>query len=197
MGTPLPRDRFSTQRERTQWRTIHPREAGFLSLQFRKCPSCKQIRVSIRKLENRVVVVCKNCFLEYVFTKYPAFEDIDYYNKMLDIFRQDCRDGRVAPVAAASPEKIVGECPLCAKGSLALVQTMSGKRIVKCSNTECHSTFLLPQKGDFEPAKETCEKCGWPLLYWEFRTYGGRFTLFCFNWNCGHRYEWKGYEKRE
>jgi transcription elongation factor Elf1 len=197
MGLALPRDRFKAQKGRTQWRSIHTHEADFLNLPFRKCPSCKQIRVSVKELENRVVVLCKNCFLEYVFTKYPAFEDIDYYNKMLDAFREDCRDGRVAPAVVAPPEKIVGECPLCEGGSLFLAQSWRGKRFIKCSNGKCNSFFSLPQKGDFEPARETCEKCGWPLLYWEFRSYGGAFALFCFNRNCGYRSEWKRYRRKK
>lgn len=196
---PLPRDRFKTWRERAQWRTYGPRKPSFSYQGFRKCPSCKQPRVSIKKLETKVVVLCNNCFLEYVFVKYPVFEDVDYYNKMRDTFREDVRNGKVIPTAVASPKKIVGRCPLCNLGSVAIIERHARgrirKRFLKCGNSKCQRIFLLPYKGDFEPAHETCPKCGWPALFWEFRTWTGGFALYCFNIDCRYRSKWKRYAK--
>jgi len=188
----MPKDGF--KRERAQWQrhTIESaRDLEFLTSPFRKCPSCKQEKMSIKKLETKVVVHCVNCFLEYVFTRFPAFEDIDYYNKTLDQFRQDVKNGRTSPAAIAPPEKTAGKCPTCNDGQLAIVRLGEGRHFVKCSNSKCHAAFSLPYKGDFEPAKEACKKCGWPLLFWVFRSRA--FALFCFNPNCGFRSEWRRY----
>jgi len=191
----LPKDSFRRERARSQWESTG-RKDRYLSIPFRKCPSCKQTMVQVKKFESKVVVSCKNCFLRYDFTKFPAFEEIDYYNKMLDVFREEVREGRVSPVAIESPEKEVGSCPLCNSGNLAIIERYSlGNRFVKCSNTKCRATFSLPYKGFFEPAKEACPKCGWPLLYWEFRSTGA-FALFCFNPNCGFRSKWRGFQRK-
>lgn len=61
----------------------------FLTKPFRKCPSCKQDAVETSIMPQKVIVQCKKCPLKYEFNRYPAFEEIDYYNKMLDIFRKE------------------------------------------------------------------------------------------------------------
>ena len=192
----MPADRFKSQKERVQRRTIDgTRPRDFFPLQFRWCPSCKQANVTVRKLETKVVVLCKKCFLEYVFTKYPAFEDIDYYNKMLDTFRQDARDGKLNSATFAPLEKGVIRCPLCNLGTFEIIQWRKRQRFIKCSNSSCQARYSLPFDGVFKRTNETCKRCGWPLLFWEFN---GRFALYCFNPDCKYRsgWTWKHYKQK-
>jgi transcription elongation factor Elf1 len=62
-----------------------------LSKELRKCPSCKLFMIETRLYGSKISVQCKNCFLTYNYTNYPAFIEIDYYYKMREAFSQDVK----------------------------------------------------------------------------------------------------------
>jgi len=81
-------------------------------------------------------------------------------------------------------EKIIGECPVCKKGSLRILYNKKAKRyFVACSAyPECKTTFTLPPNSLIKPANKKCETCGFPKLL-AIRK-GKRPWEFCFNPKC-------------
>lgn len=53
------------------------------------CPKCKmdKLRIQIHKERKEVLGIC-SCGLEYPLKYIPAFEAIDYYNKLIDQFNK-------------------------------------------------------------------------------------------------------------
>ena len=51
------------------------------------CPKCKmnKLRIQVSKERKEVTAIC-SCGLEYQLNYVPAFESIDYYNKLIDQF---------------------------------------------------------------------------------------------------------------
>lgn len=49
------------------------------------CPKCKmnKLRIQVNKKRKEVVAIC-SCGVEYPLKYIPAFEAIDYYNKLMD-----------------------------------------------------------------------------------------------------------------
>lgn len=59
---------------------------------------------------------------------------------------------------------LLGTCAECG-GDLTIRHSKRGKRFVGCSSyPKCNNSFPLPQKGLILPTKETCEKCGSPIV---------------------------------
>ncbi|MCK4456818.1 MAG: DNA topoisomerase I [Thermoplasmata archaeon] len=59
---------------------------------------------------------------------------------------------------------LLGTCSKCG-GDLTIRYSKRGKRFVGCSGyPKCNNSFPLPQKGYIQPTKETCEKCGSPII---------------------------------
>lgn len=188
----MPRDYYA--RERSWSHTNENQSHGINPCDsLRKCPSCQEYMVLVKTISSKVSVYCKNCFLKYNFTKFPAYEEIDYYYKMLKCFREDVKDGLLEMPEAPSG-KIVGPCPICDIGKIYLVsvQYYQKRTIIKCNNPNCNAKFYLPKKGSFRQVneKKTCKKCGWPLLIWEFKSTGSQCYL-CFNRECYWRSSWK------
>lgn len=54
------------------------------------CPKCKmnKLRIKVDKGRKEVVAIC-DCGLEYLLKYVPAFESIDYYNRLIDRFNKD------------------------------------------------------------------------------------------------------------
>lgn len=52
------------------------------------CPKCKmkKLRIQVNKERKEIIAICGNCGLEYQLNYVPAFESIDYYNKLIDQF---------------------------------------------------------------------------------------------------------------
>lgn len=161
-----------------------------ISKELRKCPSCKLFRIETRLDGSKIFVQCKNCLLKYNFIKYPAFIEIDYYYKMREAFSQDVKDGVVTPPITASSGRVVGSCPKCKVGSLAIDIDYNRRVGIKCEKTDCSAKFVLPKKGYFQGAGTICSTCGWPLLTWEFRSTGAS-SFLCFNPDCRFRSKWK------
>ena len=49
------------------------------------CPKCKmkKLRIQVNKEKKEVIGIC-SCGLEYPLKYVPAFESIDYYNRLID-----------------------------------------------------------------------------------------------------------------
>ena len=86
-------------------------------------------------------------------------------------------------------ERIVGKCPNCNAGDLAIIYSRTTrKRFIGCTNYFkgiCKTSFSLPQQGTVKPAKSKCKVCGWPqVLVW---LRGRRPWNLCFNPNCSSK----------
>jgi len=53
------------------------------------CPQCKmnKLRIQVSKERKEVIGIC-SCGLEHLLEYFPAFEPIDYYNKLIDQFNK-------------------------------------------------------------------------------------------------------------
>ncbi len=88
-GYDLPRDNYARQNNSSRGIRHGAGRPKFLTKPFRKCPRCKQDTVATNIKSDKVILECKKCQLKYELTRYPAFEEIDYYNKMLDTYRSE------------------------------------------------------------------------------------------------------------
>jgi len=84
------------------------------------------------------------------------------------------------------PEQVVGRCPTCITGNLAIIRSRSTrKRFIGCTNYfrgVCETSFPLPQRGTVKPTRSRCEACGWPqVLVW---LRARKPWNLCFNPNC-------------
>ena len=87
---------------------------------------------------------------------------------------------------AQTQERIVGKCPNCGTGDLAIIYSRTTrKRFIGCTNYFkgiCKTSFPLPQRGTVKPTGSNCNACGWPhVLVW---LRGKRPWNLCFNPNC-------------
>ena len=75
-------------------------------------------------------------------------------------------------------------CPLCKKGSLAVMYSKKTRRyFVACdAYPECKNTYSLPPNGSIKKTEKICETCGFPLLMRLSK--GRRPWEFCFNKEC-------------
>lgn len=83
-------------------------------------------------------------------------------------------------------ERVVGKCPVCGSGDLAIIYSRkTKKRFIGCTNYfkgVCKTSFPLPQRGTIKPTKSKCKVCGWPqVLVW---TRSKKPWSLCFNLNC-------------
>ena len=138
---------------------------------------------------SEVSVQCTNCSLKFSFTKYPIFSEIDYYYKMEAAFKQDVKEGLINPPIIASSGTVVGSCPLCKSGNLAIYINYNRKAGIRCENRDCRLKIGLPTKGYFQGAGTLCATCGWPLLTLIFRSTKAS-SFFCFNPDCRFRSKW-------
>ena len=83
-------------------------------------------------------------------------------------------------------ERIVGACPICKNGKLAILRSKkTGKRFVGCTNYfegACKTAFPLPQKGLVKPSGNVCKSCGSPTVRVWMR--GKRLWNLCLNPEC-------------
>ncbi len=87
---------------------------------------------------------------------------------------------------ARTQERVVGKCPNCGTGNLAIIYSRkTRKRFIGCTNYFkglCKTSFPLPQRGTVKPLGNNCKACGWPqVLVW---TRGRRPWRLCFNPHC-------------
>ena len=65
---------------------------------------------------------------------------------------------------AQSQERIVGKCPNCGTGKLAIIYSRkTRKRFIGCTNYFnglCTTSFPLPQRGTVKPVRSNCKACG-------------------------------------
>ncbi len=90
---------------------------------------------------------------------------------------------------AQAQERVVGKCPNCGTGDLAIIYSRTTKkRFIGCTNYFkglCKTSFPLPQHGTVKPAKSRCKFCGWPqVLVW---LRGRRPWNLCFNTDCSSK----------
>lgn len=186
----MPKNSYSKQNTKNRAiRSIN--KPKFLTKPLRKCPSCRQDAVIETKiLPEKVILHCKNCYLRYVLTRFPAFEEIDYYNKMLDIYRKENWTRRLPKGNITekdeeeTPEKLkkqTSTCPICRIGNLEISNYfIHGSQIIKCNNNDCDSKFKAPQKAFFRISEDFCSSCGWPVLI----SMESLPKLVCFNPEC-------------
>ena len=76
------------------------------------------------------------------------------------------------------------QCPLCKKGSLAIMYSRKTRRsFVACdAYPECKKTYSLPPNGIIKKTDKVCESCGFPMLMRLSK--GKRPWIFCFNSEC-------------
>jgi ssDNA-binding Zn-finger/Zn-ribbon topoisomerase 1 len=83
-------------------------------------------------------------------------------------------------------ERIVGACPVCHSGKLAILRSKkTGKRFIGCTNYfegTCKTAFPLPQRGLVKPLGGVCKSCSWPTVQVWMKV--GRPWNLCFNPNC-------------
>lgn len=88
-----------------------------------------------------------------------------------------------ARISLAS-EDIIGECPVCKKGSLKVMRSKkTGKRFIGCTNHNlgCGASAPLPQKGKIRSLNRKCRVCGWPMVAVTLGRYPWRL---CVNPSC-------------
>jgi DNA topoisomerase-1 len=98
-----------------------------------------------------------------------------------------------ATTKAQATERVVGKCPNCGTGDLAIIYSRTTrKRFIGCTNYFkglCSTSFPLPQHGTVKPAKSRCKVCGWPqVLVW---LRGRRPWNLCFNSDCSSKAKWR------
>ncbi|MCX6709430.1 MAG: DNA topoisomerase I [Candidatus Woesearchaeota archaeon] len=88
-------------------------------------------------------------------------------------------------------QSLVGECPVCHKGSLRIIfSKKTRKRFIACNAyPECKTTFGIPQTGLLKPNPEKCEQCGSSTVLLIYK--GKRPWKFCLNPNCPSKDEYK------
>ena len=81
---------------------------------------------------------------------------------------------------------IVGKCPNCGTGDLAIIYSRkTKKRFIGCTNYfkgVCGTSFPLPQRGRIKATKSKCTACGWPYVLVWLR--GKKPWNLCFNLDC-------------
>ena len=93
----MPLDKYA--REKRIGR-LRPRDRPVPSRLFRAkkywtCPACKRRFVTIRLSKAQVIVRCRYCRIRYVYNRLSGLDAIDYYNKMLDEYRQSPKPPRL------------------------------------------------------------------------------------------------------
>jgi DNA topoisomerase-1 len=87
---------------------------------------------------------------------------------------------------AQTQERVVGKCPNCGTGNLAIIYSRTTrKRFIGCTNYFkglCKTSFPLPQRGTVKPLGNECKSCGWPQVLIWYR--GRRPWRLCFNPSC-------------
>ena len=75
-------------------------------------------------------------------------------------------------------------CPICKKGSLAIIYSKKTKRkFVACdAYPDCKTTYSLPPNSMIKKTSKISEACGFPMLT-SFKK-GKKPWTFCFNSNC-------------
>ena len=87
---------------------------------------------------------------------------------------------------ARTQERVVGKCPNCGTGNLAIIYSRTTrKRFIGCTNyfkCLCKTSFPLPQRGTIKLLGNECKSCGWPqVLVWNR---GRKPWRLCSNPNC-------------
>jgi DNA topoisomerase-1 len=86
-------------------------------------------------------------------------------------------------------ERLVGKCPTCKTGDLAIIYSRkTKKRFIGCTNYFkglCSTSFPLPQRGTVKPTRSRCKLCGWPqVLVW---LKSRKPWNLCFNPDCSSK----------
>ena len=181
----MPKDRYIKQHEKNARVRLEEKNQHCKVKPLRKCPSCNQDSVvEVHVMETKTIVQCKKCFLRYEFTKFPAFEEIDYYEKMIDVFQPGNDNISLQNIntqipfntekmgeshSAADPKKQKKyNCPMCNLGNLTISpHFIHGSQKIKCSNEKCKSTFKVQFPGHFKLSTKLCAGCGFPFLIWQ------------------------------
>jgi hypothetical protein len=141
-------------------------------------------------MSEKVILRCRHCYLRYELTRFPAFEEVDYYNKMLDIYRTENWAHKMSKNSINkntdkksdedTPKKN-SNCPICKIGNLYTSNYfIRGCQIIKCNNDDCNTTFQAPKGECFQVSEYRCTKCDWPLI----ASKDIQSKTICFNPNC-------------
>jgi transcription elongation factor Elf1 len=57
------------------------------------CPHCGAQLVTVKKTENRYLVICGNCGIRHELEERPGWIPVDYYNAFVDLYLE----GKIAP----------------------------------------------------------------------------------------------------
>jgi transcription elongation factor Elf1 len=125
--------------------------------------------VEVKMVESKVVVQCKECYLRYELTQFPAFEEIDYYSKMLDLFSQDLKTNRAFSVATGeknfSPTKVLSQEEFRKKSTEKPLDSVHNSEAdlldshpkTELAQTKAHNEQIIEPK-TFEPLKPKTEE---------------------------------------
>ncbi|MEM2839393.1 MAG: DNA topoisomerase I [Thermoplasmata archaeon] len=88
--------------------------------------------------------------------------------------------------AALNRQKILGKCPTCGTGELAVIRMRGGKRFIGCSNyPECRTAYPVPAMGHIEPTGNVCSYCKAPVV--RVPEKGPKASPMCINPKCESR----------
>ncbi|MDD5587819.1 MAG: DNA topoisomerase I [Candidatus Nanoarchaeia archaeon] len=116
--------------------------------------------------------------------------------KILDHFKEnELKIGKLlaeANIETRIEESTLGPCHVCKKGNLELRKGKFGNFVACNQYPDCKTTFSLPS-GFIKPAKQTCVKCGFPMVM--IIKKAKRPQIMCINPECETRQADKETEK--
>jgi len=87
---------------------------------------------------------------------------------------------------ALNRQKILGKCPTCGTGDLAIIRMRGGKRFIGCSNyPDCATAYPVPAMGHIEPTGNVCSYCKAPVV--KVPEKGPNAPPMCINPKCESR----------
>lgn len=87
---------------------------------------------------------------------------------------------------ALNRQKILGKCPTCGTGDLAVIRMRGGKRFIGCSRyPDCRTAYPVPAMGHIEPTGEVCSYCKAPVV--RVPEKGPKAPPMCINPKCESR----------
>jgi DNA topoisomerase-1 len=174
-------------RKYTRGESIVVTDLGFEVVDVLKkyCPTVMSLELT-RKLEERMGEIQRgeetreNVLREVVEILKPVTEKLKENEKAIGARLSQ------AVMKARLEERIVGACPVCHSGKLAILRSKkTGKRFIGCTNYfegTCKTAFPLPQRGLVKPLGGVCKSCSWPTVQVWMKV--GRPWNLCFNPNC-------------
>jgi len=149
---------------------------------FKACsayPACRFKESLDRKEGRKLEEKCPQCGSPLVFRKGPY----GYFIACSNYPRCD--------YIKKNSEETGLNCPFNCGGTILKRKTKRGRTFYGCSRYPACQFATWD-----EPVKETCPRCGQPLL-WQKRLRGGKIEKYCFNKDCNYKVEISGKVKKE